>query len=117
MFNNILTSIEPFLVEVIVALIGSGILWLARKLPAAMGALIEAKWRESEALMRDSLHMAIRSGLNAAVAEGRVGQQIFDKMLDHVYSSVPDAISHLGATKKVVLGIANRYIAELGIKI
>lgn len=105
MLDAILTGLQPFLIEIIIGFIGAGVLWLARKLPAALGSIIELKWRETEKLLRDSLHMAVVSGLQDAASRGLKGQGALEHAIQHMHRSVPDAIRRLEAPDNILTAI------------
>lgn len=95
---------QPGLLEVISAVLMLVLTWAARKIGAAYGLTIEERHRSA-------LHMALMSGLQAALM--RRDRDAIASAVDHAKASTPDAIRALSASNGVLHGIAQGMYARL----
>lgn len=115
MLDTISATLQPIIVETLLALILAAIAWLMRKLPETMRVNIEEKHRKA-------LHAALDTGIgyaldameitlraNPAVA---VGDATVGRVLDYVNRSVPDAIRNLGPTQRMLQDMARAKLTE-----
>lgn len=103
--EQILTAIEPAIMEVLAATVTLAISLAAMKVRQYTGIKIEEKHRLA-------LHDAIMSGVAAARKDGPQSgvDTLVSHAIDHAKESVPDAIRSLRPTRSVLVNIAKRYV-------
>lgn len=88
MLSTLQDQLMPIILQLLSAVIG---LMIARAANVARD-----RWGiEIEATHRAALQAAIMSGLQGALMRGLSGQSLIDAAIDHVQSSVPDAVRAL----------------------
>lgn len=115
MIDTISATLQPIIVETLLALILAAIAWLGRYLPAKMRIEIEAKHRlalhsalsTGTAYALDALEAAIRA--NPAIA---VGDATIAKVIGYVEKSVPDALKNLNPGPGMLHRMAQAKLAE-----
>lgn len=115
MLDTISATVQPIIVEALLALILGAITWLGRKLPAQMKVNIEAHHR-------DALHSALNTGvgyaLDAAEAAIRLNPAVatadatIGRVLEYTERSVPDAIKRLGPSRQHLEEMARAKLTE-----
>ena len=96
--HEILEAIRPMLTEAILAGIGIVIAWIGARVRAKMGIDIEA-------IYRDSLHQALRTGVERILTQVAQGAAVstadarVNEVLAYVEASVPDALKALAPSR------------------
>jgi hypothetical protein len=116
--GDIINQALPGIVETLTSLVLLAILWLAALIHKKTGVDIEAQVRTIEAAHRDALHSAVETALGAAVSKFGLnglnfnpGNPVAAFIVGIVKSSVPEAVTALGATEQWILNAAQ---AKLG---
>lgn len=119
MLDIIFDTLQPVIVELLLALILGAATWLMRFLPERMRIEIEAKHR---AALHSALETGVGYALDAAELALRANPAIgvpdaaIGRVLDYVERSVPDAIKKLGPSRQMLQDMARAKIVEkLGI--
>jgi len=116
--GDIISQALPGIVETLTSLVMLAILWVAAIIHKKTGVDIEAQVRNIEASHRDALHSAVQTALGAAVSKFGLdklnfnpGNPVASFIVGIVKSSVPEAVTALGATEAWILNAAQ---AKLG---
>lgn len=100
MLQDILTAVEPFVMEAIVALVG-----------AALYPLLRGR------VDQDSLHCALESGALAAremLADGKItADEVLDQIIGHAEISTPGAIKRLKPGGETLRNLARSKAAKV----
>lgn len=112
MLDTILPVLLPELQSIAGLVLTAAASWAAFGLKKRFGVDVQIKQIEEGDKLRDLLTMAITTGVKSAMMRGASdrAQDIADEAVTHVISSVPDAITKLGAQTHV---IKNRALAVL----
>lgn len=106
--TTLLAFLQPYLLELISTLALAVVTWLARTIKHKFDLDIEEKHRLA-------LHEAIMSGVELALEDDPVRNTVVlghvkNKVREHVYNSVPNAVAALIPGDTVLDAIAVRYI-------
>lgn len=109
--NSLLAELSNAVLPALVALFGTILTIILNR----AAKVAQERWGvEVEARHREALHSAVMTGLLAAIARGKVGEEAIDAALSHVASSVPDAIAGLPqANGYIVRSIAEAKLREI----
>jgi hypothetical protein len=101
--------IDPALADAVTQLVSLGVLGLvgfgANLLKKKTGMEIEQKYR-------DSLHMALTTGILAALQRGLSGHAAIEAAVGYARMSVPGAIQKLGPTEQVLANLATAKLQQ-----
>lgn len=100
--NTFLAELSAAAIPALIALFGTLLTIVVNR----ASTLARERWGvEIEARHREALHSAVMSGLLAALARGLPQGAVIEAAIDHVESSVPDALGKLAPAPGVLRAI------------
>lgn len=103
----------PYLVNLLATLLGLALTWAVAQFASTQAAVKAKTGLDVEALLRASLHQALTSGAQTAVAGGLFGPAAINAAVAHANASVPAAIEALGPSGTVLMNLAKAKLAEV----
>ncbi|MGH1579088.1 hypothetical protein [Planktotalea sp.] len=116
--QNLLTAVQPFLVEGLATILVAVFTWLSASIKGHLSDRSAHLVLQSEAIFREALHRALETGA-AQISEATATStpQKIEAVVRYVNKSVPDAVVGLKAQRDVLEDLARSKLRQFGVQL